>query len=240
MTRTASHTNRRARRASARWVTATIATIAALGSMVVPVPQAGADSDPASDVLFSNNAFFPYAPAVSPQVEHRLLSVLAQLKSDRYPIRVAIIASTGDMGGIVALYDKPQTYANFLSNELQTFYARLPPSEAQLLVVMPDGLGLAYSGSPGDTTPLAGLKASPAPNLSDALAEEATLAVERLAAAAGHRVAPATSSPGHGSGVPWVAVLAAAAAVAAVLAGVWLRRRRVTHTMTAEHAETTD
>jgi hypothetical protein len=146
------------------------------------VPKARADGDPASDVLATQALFVP-------QDAHLPLTRLAQLgavvdaaRRGGYETRVAVIASRSDLGSVTALWGRPQSYAQFLGQELALVY------RGPLLVVMPAGLGLYGSGA--QRSAITGIQAVP-------LGSAAITAVQRVAAASGHALAvPAVSSAG--------------------------------------------
>lgn len=186
----------------------------------VGTPRAAADADPASDILLGAPAFYPYQPAVSASLQSQLEHELALLKAKGLNLKVAIIGSPVDLGALPAMFGKPQTYANFLAQEI-SFSGPQP-----LLVVMPAGFGVAHAGPP---SALSGLQVETAQQ-SNGLARSAILAVARIAKANGKAIPAASASSGSGGsgggtspvitfGIP--AVLVAAAAAAAVL----LRRR---------------
>lgn len=207
-----------------------MAVAGVLAALAIPwaaSPVGRADGDPASDVLFAQPAFFPYEPAVAPTLAGRLSSLLAQAQRDGYPVRVAIIASATDLGGVPALYGRPQAYAKFLSMEMKSFYSGAAPSSASYLVAMPDGLGLARAGKLEQAAPLQGLTRPQGANIADSLTEEATVAVERLAAARGLHLVARAIAPVGGGGTP-VGAIAAMSAVAVALAAalLWARNRR--------------
>jgi hypothetical protein len=157
-----------------------------LFSVVLPA-AARADGDPASDVLATQSLFLPADAGVSFAHENQLNQVLANAASAGFPIRVAVIASSSDLGSVTALWRQPQTYAQFLGQELSLLY------HGTLLVVMPDGFGLAgpaQAVAAGRST-LAGLHpAAGGPVLGTA----ALTAVRRVAAAAGHPLALPTAA----------------------------------------------
>ena len=99
---------------------ATIAPAAALG-----------DSDPASDFLPTQNVFLPYSPRVSPALVKDLHTVTTLAGKAGYKIKVAIIASPTDLGGVPNLFNQPVQYASFLGREI-SFNGKQP-----LIVVMP-------------------------------------------------------------------------------------------------------
>ena len=186
----------------------------------VGAPRAGADADPASDILLGAPAFYPYQPAVSASLQSQLEHKLALLKAKGLDLKVAIIGSPVDLGALPTMFGKPQTYANFLAQEI-SFNGPQP-----LLVVMPAGFGLAHAGPP---SALSGLKVDSAQQ-SNGLASSATLAVQRIARANGKPIptGSASSGPGRSGGGTSKLVTFGVPAVLVVLAAgtVWLLRRR--------------
>ena len=166
--------------------------LAAIVCLLV-APIARADGDPASDYLLSQSAFVPPDANISSGDAKQLRTVLADAKARGYEIRVALIATTYDMGSVGSLFRKPQLYARFLGQELYFVY------KGRLLVVMRNGYAVSRGGKllPPAQRLVAGL---PAPGTDGrALATGATAAVRKLAAASGiaiplPRVAPAASS----------------------------------------------
>jgi hypothetical protein len=202
-------------------ITAIVAACALSGA-----PQAAADGDPASDILVSQSLFTPWDASISTQVQARLAASVAAANRAGFPIRVALIASSADLGTVTALWREPGSYAKYLGTELSDLYG------GQLLVVMPGGFGL-YGPGTGKHT-VSGAEAAvkaPTPGTGDAMAQSATLAVERLAAAAGHSFTATTATvkaaPGGGGGNGWITWLALAlGAVAIVVAwGASLKAR---------------
>jgi hypothetical protein len=190
-----------------------------LAAAVLAPSGAFGDADPASDVLLDASVFYPYTPTVQAPIQNALNAETAAAARADFPVKVAIIASPVDLGGIPDLYAKPQQYAEFLDEELS--FQSSPP----LLVVMANGYGAQRLG-PGATRRLSTL-AKPTSGQSDALARAALAAVPEIAAAAGHpiaalRVQARSSSAGLGTGA-WLAVVAVA--VLLVVAGIGLRRR---------------
>ena len=186
----------------------------------VGAPRAGADADPASDILLGAPAFYPYQPAVSASLQSQLEQKLALLKAKGLNLKVAIIGSPVDLGALPTMFGKPQTYANFLAQEI-SFSGPQP-----LLVVMPAGFGLAHAGPP---SALSGLKVDSAQQ-SNGLASSAILAVQRIARANGKPIptGSASSGPGRPGGGSSKLVTFGVPAVLVVLAAgtVWLLRRR--------------
>ena len=189
----------------------------------VGAPRAGADADPASDILLGAPAFYPYQPAVSASLQSQLEQKLALLKAKGLNLKVAIIGSPVDLGALPTMFGKPQTYANFLAQEISF------NGPQALLVVMPAGFGLAHAGPP---SALSGLKVDSAQQ-SNGLASSAILAVQRIARANGKPIptGSASSGPGRPGGGSSKLVTFGVPAVLVVLAAgtVWLLRRRPSH-----------
>jgi hypothetical protein len=184
---------------------------------------ARADGDPASDVLLTEYVFYPYSPAVSSGLAGRLNGATAEARTAGYPIKVALIASTNDLGAAAVLFGRPQTYAQFLGSEIR----EVAPYQL-LLVVMPTGYGVSTSSAAAQRA-VAGL-AKPQGTTSDDLARAAILAVPKLAAAAGHPLKsipdlPVTSTSPGGSKPPAIAILVLGALLIAA-AIVIVRARR--------------
>ncbi len=123
-----------------KWRRAACVLLSSLPALAIAIPAALADGDPASDVLFSQTVFLPYPPpsrdaAAALQQEVDTVS----RRGDR--IKVAVIATAGDLGSVPSLFGKPAAYASFLGQELGLSYA------ATLLVVMPAGFGVYDHGA---------------------------------------------------------------------------------------------
>lgn len=193
-------------------------------------PAAHADGDPASDYLYAASVFVPYDAQPNGTPANQLSELVSGADRAGYPVRVALIASAEDLGSDTPLWGKPQQYAVFLGTELSLVY------QGELLVVMPDGVGVYryHDGTAAQQRLLAGIALGAG---AGALARGAQVAVERLAAAAGHPLkAPAGDSlAGHGrssgsldlgSSVPWVLVALLCLGGLAWLAITLLRPRR--------------
>jgi hypothetical protein len=200
-----------------------VALLAVYAAAVI-APGAGANGDPASDVLpFSTVFLSAQRPESSPSGRDLLFLTRAAAKR-RFPVRVAVIYQPTDLGLIQSLWRKPQPYANFLSKELVTFGRY----NGTLLVAMPNGFGIAGPGStPAVKRALAELPQPGAGSLDD-LGGAAAVAVRRLAAADG-RTLP--SPPRSSKGTPaWLIALAALGGAALIAAAVFLALRRwLTH-----------
>jgi len=168
-------------------VAALMLLVAIVGVGLAPVP-ARADGDPASDVLLGQDVFLPYS-AISPSARRRLYAVTSAARHAGYPVKIALIGASTDLGVVPSLFGKPGTYARFLSTEVAGVV------NGPVLVVMPGGFGLAAEGKPLSVSALRGLAIAPG---TDGLAAAGVAATRRLAAAAGDPF-PATASPSTAS-----------------------------------------
>jgi hypothetical protein len=191
------------------------ALFAALAVGLLAVPAALANGDPASDILITQQVFLPFEAPISKSASDELTKTVAAANTRGYPIRVAVIAFTGDLGSAVSLWRHPQDYAKFLGSELAFAYSN------RLLVAMPAGFGIYRNGKPTakERRALAKLKPGKTPT---ALTESTTDAVRALAAANGI-VLPTFSSGGS----PWRDRAIIAAAVVLLLLVVFVPTRWV-------------
>jgi hypothetical protein len=194
----------------------------ALGSAA---PPAAADADPASDYLVMQDAFFPYSTAVSKPLTDRLVGLLASARKQGLPIKVALIGATSDLGAVPTAFGHPEVYARFLGTEI-TFNGKRP----QLVVVMPKGLG-TFGLTPKAARAVRQVP-PPTGSAGDALATQAVVAVQKVAAASGHHLTAvkgsgATSGRRSGGG-PSAAVFLAPVLLLVVAAGAttMISRRR--------------
>ena len=180
------------------------AAVLALALAALAPGAARADGDPASDVLYTQGVFVPQDAGAPAADATRLAALVRESRRAGYPLKVAVVASSYDLGSVTALWRRPQTYAHFLGVELSLLY------RGRLLTVMPNGLGIYHNGAPvpRETAVLKGL----AVDRGNLVATAAT-AVQRLAAADGHRLAEpvatasAPTTGGHEtSPVTWIAV----------------------------------
>ena len=179
---------------------------------------AQANGDPASDYLLAQNLFLPFTTKIDQNSVKRLNALLTEAKAQRFPIRVALILSPSDLGTAYSLFGKPEKYAQFLGLELAFVY------RDRLLVLMPSGYGYAVKGDP-DPKASAVLKKLPAPGRSATEeADAAIVAVQRLAAREGHRLA--APKVGGSAGRDRLTIAAAATAGIALIAAIVLYRRR--------------
>ena len=114
--------------------------LAVLCAALLAPCAARADADPASDVLYIQSLYLPYTAKPSPAVEAALNAAIQHAAAVGKPIRVALIATPNDLGGVPQLFGKPVEYARFLDSELQFVYS------GSVLVVMPQGAGYAKGG----------------------------------------------------------------------------------------------
>ena len=109
---------------------------------LVPASVARADGDPASDVLLSQDAYFPYAPTVQKKLQTALEDVLKEAREAGYPMKVALINTEADLGAYPDLFNQPQKYSDLLKGELAALNPHGDPvKEIHLLIVMPGGFG---------------------------------------------------------------------------------------------------
>jgi hypothetical protein len=212
-----------------------IVLVAACALLVFPA-AANADGDPASDVLLSQDVFFPYAPKTASRLRDALTGLLQRTRTSGYPMKVALIESPGDLGANGDLFDRPLDYANLLAQELRTLrHGNAGGEELHLLVVMPSGFSGSGLGDRVDEA-LTPVQIEAAAQ-SDGLARAAIEAVARLASVNGHSTpippeAKLVLAPRHEStkrsgpsALPFVLPLAVVA-IALVVTGLVAARRR--------------
>jgi hypothetical protein len=152
-------------------------------------PVAHADGDPASDYLLSQQTFLSPNARISSSDTAQLNAVVTAARRRGYTIRVAVIQSSYDLGAVTALDKKPRLYAHFLSQELRFVYKR------RLLVVMPNGFGIADDGKPALAEQAVLDRLSPAGTLDGSALVAATVtALHALTAHAGVPIAAVPSS----------------------------------------------
>jgi hypothetical protein len=170
---------------------------------------ARADGDPASDVLATQSLFLPQDANVSASEQVELGDLLSSAARSGYPIRVALIGSATDLGSVTELWRQPQSYADFLGQELSLVY------RGPLLVVMPNGFGLYHAAGALARPALTGL---PEAGGATGIGAFAVTAVQRLASAVGHPLpVPSVSAPSASASsdpAAWIAFSIGAALVA--------------------------
>ena len=164
-----------------------LALVAAVGA-VLP-PSARANGDPPSDVLLSQDVYFPYGPPTDPRLRDAVTRLLRRTRAAGYPMKVALVTSEADLGSYGRLLlQPPQAYAEVLASELRTVrHGRARTEALHLLVVMPFGFGGTNLGDRVDEA-LAPVPIEDSAG-SDGLAKAALEAVARIATANGHRIA---------------------------------------------------
>jgi hypothetical protein len=192
-----------------------IATLAT--SLAVPVAAHAHGDEPAVDALSAQDVYLPHRPAVPEETGKALRTTLERSRAAGYPLKVAVIATTHDLGELEQLFGRPQPTAGFISR----LVGKNRP--VPLLVVMPAGYGTIQAG-PNAKAALAGLK-PPSSGSGDSLTRAAITATLRLARAAGHPVpAPEISSGTSPALVAGVAVLLLA--LAGALVAIRMRQSR--------------
>jgi hypothetical protein len=179
---------------------------------------ARANGDPASDYLLAQNVFLPFTTKIDNNEVQRLNALLRESKKAGFPIRVAVILSPSDLGTAFSLFGKPQKYAAFLGLELSFVY------RGRLLVVMPNGYGYTVNADPDPKASAVVKKLPPSGRNATKEVQAAIVAVQRLAAAKGHRLA--VPNGGGSAGRDRLTIAAAVTAGIALFAAFVLYRRR--------------
>jgi hypothetical protein len=199
-----------------------LALLAALVALAAPA-AARADADPASDYLYTQWVFLPYDTKIPAQQAAQLRALVAEARKDGYPIKVAMIGSTYDLGAVTSLWRKPKQYARFLGAELVFLY------KGRLLVVMPNGFGFSKAGRPVPREARA-LDEVEIRSGGAGLVQGAIDGVRALAAASGHRLSepavPAAKAKRSSSNRDRAIIAAAVIALGLGWAALLLRRRR--------------
>ncbi len=191
--------------------------IAALAAALVlcTAAVAQADSDPASDVLPVQNVFVPYQPRVSASMQDALRGVTAAAAKAGFPIKVAIIASAQDLGGVPDFFNKPQPYARYLGSEIS--FSKPQP----VIVVMPSGIG-TYQVPPKSA---AAARSVPVGTGPDGMAATAVKAIEKASAAAGHKLGAFKGKGGGGGGSSTALIFAGPIVILVIVLVVFSYRR---------------
>jgi hypothetical protein len=184
--------------------------------MLRPPPPALGDADPASDTLLTQHAFLPYSPATPPSLQRVLTRALTEIRVTGLNLKVAVVGSPVDLGGIPKLFGEPGRYARFLDAEISSRAAQ------PLLVVMPNGLAVRAAGS---SRALAGLSIDSG-HRSAGLVRTAVLAIQRIAQARGRPIAAVkVSGSRSGQSATGSLLMPLAATVLLLLCGVPVARR---------------
>ena len=154
------------------------ALVVAAAAALVAVPLARANGDPASDTLITNQVYIGPEVPISNSDRDALTKTVAAANERGYPIRVALIPFTSDLGSAVSLWGHPQDYAKFLGSELAFVYTK------PLLIAMPSGFGVYHRNKAvaKEQRVLARLRPGKTPT---AVAQQTTKAVRALAAQQG-------------------------------------------------------
>ena len=187
-----------------------------LGGLLISA-TAGANGDPASDILLQSKIYFP-TQRVGVQEATDLKKIVASANAKGYAIRVALIEDESDLGTVPNLLNQPQKYSEFLGPEIRFVY------KGDLLVVMPTGLGLTTTDQtvpPAKAIEGMQVEAGGSPN---GLALTAGEAVAALAKASGHPLASSGKSGGGGGGAVVGIVVAVVLLVLGVGGAFWVRR----------------
>lgn len=201
----------------------TLTALLAVTAALAAVPIARADGDPASDYLLGQQVFFPYDSKFPATQQIQFAQLVREANKAGFKIRVALIASSYDMGSVTSLYGKPRTYARFLGEELSFVYKQ------RLLVVMHNGFGFnwPHHSTSGAYQTLANIRIAPG---ATGLLTAAQTAVQRLAAADGIKLATPThvTTPAQRNSHDRLIIIAGAAALILLAAAAQfvLRRRR--------------
>jgi hypothetical protein len=157
---------------------------------------ARADVDPASDVLLLQDYFLPYQPQVCSEYKNGLAAATKRSRTAGYPLKLALIASSYDLGGAPQFFGNPREYAKFLGHEVELAGHGVgrPARVLPVIVVMPQGFGF-YRVDPRVARAVESVRIADGGDPS-ALARAALTALPKITAAAGHPTA-AVPIPAH-------------------------------------------
>ena len=201
---------------AAGWLAAAAVAVVALTGQ--GITTAGADGDPASDVLLVQNVFYPfYQPKVNPAFERALEAALAATgRASGVHFKVAIIGTAPELGLVPQYFGHPQAYARFLDREI-SFNA-----PQALLTVMPAGFGAI----PASYAPAVAHLAVDTHEGSNGLTRSAIDAVVALSRHLGHPIPPPSVRLSASSGSSPPGLVFAAPVALLLLAGLVLAARR--------------
>jgi hypothetical protein len=184
--------------------------------------EARANGDPASDLLITQDVFsVPSAQTPGPEVD-QLRALVQAAKAHGFRIKVALIAGKADLGLVKTLWRKPQLYAQFLGQELLFIY------RGRLLIVMPNGYGIARGGKPLPSERKLLDSAAPPDRTGIDLATAASRVVLRLAGEDGVKLKLPPLSPPlkQDENHDWIYLVAIALSIAAIIPLIFVRRPR--------------
>jgi hypothetical protein len=196
--------------------------VLALGAAVcLSLPAtAAAHGDPAIDELLAANVSLPFGARIDSKALARLSDTIRLGTNAGFRVKVALIRSRFDLGPAFSFYGSPQRYSERLGRELSRRF------HGHLIVVMPSGFGVSIAGR-RDPRGIKALKTLPAPaNGSTRQANAASTAVRRVAAAYGYGLSTNGASGGASQARDRITIGAALVALAALLAGIALIRKR--------------
>lgn len=200
-------------------------------TLALVVPSAAlADGDPASDILPTQDAYYPYSPQPAPELVGALDDVLKDVREKGYPMKVALIQTAADLGAYPQLFNDPQRYADLLSSELPKNPHGNVKEALHLLVLMPSGFGGKNLGDGVDRA-LGPVKIDPEAQ-TDGLVRSAIEAVARIATENGFETpVPEIPEVGSGSedeggGTGTAGIVLAVVAVVLLLVGLLAARLR--------------
>ena len=179
---------------------------------------ANADGDPASDYLIAQQTFYS-GDEIPAERAQMLSAIVKNANTAGFEIRVALIATSADLGSVTSLMGKPQRYAQFLGQELSYAY------RGRLLIVMPNGFGYSIRGRPAPNAKRALAALAPPGVYGARIADAATNAVHLLAQAGGFDVPLPKSRSGGATTGDRIKIAAIAVGAVAIAAAVALVRR---------------
>jgi hypothetical protein len=200
--------------------------LAAVALTLLAAPAAHADGDPASDVLPSQDAYYPYSPAASKPLVAALDKLLKQVRDGGYPMKVALIETAADLGSYPTMFNNPQEYTNLLASELPTNPHGSVKDELHQLVIMPGGFGGKALGDRVDEA-LDPVEID-TESQTDGLVRAALEAVARIATVNGVKAevpAEASGDDGGGGSKTVLLIVIGAVIVLLVIALLVVRRR---------------
>lgn len=165
---------------------AALAPVAAL----VWCGAAAAHGDPTSLYLHTRQVFVPTDVPFPAAKRQQLTALVAGANASGFPIRVAVVANSYELGAVQELWRQPRAYARYAAAEL----ADEAKYRGRILVVMPNGFGFQH-GQRSPAREYALLRAVPIRPGNAGLLDAASAAVRKLGAGAGVQVEPAAQLP---------------------------------------------
>jgi hypothetical protein len=202
-----------------------VAACAALAlTPAIAAPRASAQvaaTDPASDVLFLRDVYYPFKPPVPSDQQAQLDTVVRELRRQGVSMKIALISGPSDLGRFTEYLGRPAAYNAYLARNLGGARGRI------VLTVMHDGMA-QLGANPVQAKALATVD-PPKGGGGIALTRAALLAVTRMAEASQLTVRVPTRGggepPGGGSSSAWLALIPLL--LGAVAGAVLIARRRL-------------